>query len=213
MTAIQESLYEHLFPLTTIMKQRVVDNFDGDTLNERWTQRIIDTAPTFAMVDAIDEGFSILTATVSDDGGALEFNNIRHYLNTASIVLGVIRPLQTTSIMTYIGFYNTRTGFGGGTQLAEAGFDTFSDTVNFTIRTGDASATSVTSTTVVADTTFRLHQVELTSANSQYSINGNLEVTKTTNRPTIRLQPFFVVLTRTTAAREGRIRYLEAYNT
>ena len=32
---VKETVYEHLFPLTEVMRQRVVENFSGSVLDER----------------------------------------------------------------------------------------------------------------------------------------------------------------------------------
>jgi len=65
-----ESLYSKLNHPTQVAKQRVVERFDGDTLDERWTTEDTDGTNTFAMADVIDEGFEITTGGSS----GLNFN-------------------------------------------------------------------------------------------------------------------------------------------
>ena len=57
---------------------------------------------------------------------------------------------------------------------------------------------------------FRVGKVECGSANIKLSVDGVLEVTKTTNSPSAKLQPKFSVYGNTKTA---SVRYMEAYNT
>lgn len=209
MTDTQNSLHEHLFPFTTVMKQRVVDNFDAESLNERWSQTNFAGGGTVSMEDAINEGLKIVTNTTSLDAAQIDFaSNARHYSHTASVVIGVMRLVVTNLQQTVVAFRGTTTG----NDFAFAGCNTTDSTSLFVLRTADASTVTFTASSISLDTIFHTHKIELTSSNMLHTIDGVLETTKSTNRPTIKQQPVFLVQTRTSAARDGRIRYLEAYN-
>lgn len=203
------SVYQILTPLKTVRKQKFWDWFDGDNIRSWWSETVFGGGGTVSMADAVDEGLKIVSNTADQDGKQIDFNDIRHYSETASILIGVIRLLLTTSQDIMVAFRSVKTG----TDITFTGCDTIFDNVKFILRTGDGTTTSFSSTAINLDTIFRNHKTECGSANIKYTLDGILEITKTTNRPTAKLQPVFFAQTRTTTAREGHIRYLEAYNT
>lgn len=203
------SVYEMFDPLTTVRKQRFWDFFDGDDLRSWWTTNNIQGTPTFQMADVVDEGFEIITGATANDGGQILFNNIRQYSNTASMMISVIRALSNASQSAEVGLRQVISGL----NFALVGQKTDSSTTDYIIDTSDATTRTQTVATFALDTVFHVHQLELTSANAKYSIDGGLEVTKTTNLPTLKLQPVYFVQTLTTVAKTGRIRYLEVFNT
>jgi len=79
------SVYEILDPISTIRKQRFWDWFDGDALRSWWAQTSFGAGGTVSMEDAVDEGLKIVTNTASLDGQQIDFNDERHYSETASI--------------------------------------------------------------------------------------------------------------------------------
>jgi len=211
MTETQASLYEHLFPLTTIMKQRVVDNFDGDTLNERWTNTNVQGSNTFAMDDAIDRGFKITTGTSTADHGQIDFNDIRQYKHNDSQIIAVMKNITTTTTRTTV-------GFNDGDDIAVANNFTvvqnrFAD-LSFIQHIRNDGATSITATnsSISTDANVHLYDILTTSTNNILSIDNSTEVTSTTDLPTSKMQPQFAVRNDVAAARQGFIRYLEAYN-
>lgn len=211
MTATQESLYEHLFPLTTIMKQRVVDNLDGDTLNERWTVTHIGGGST-TMEDAIDDGFKITTGTTLNDSTRVQFGDIRQYAHNASVSICVMKTTTTATAETLVGF-NAEVG-SPINHFSFAGQITGISTTDYVLLTGDDATSSGTEATFALDTIFHIHQVENGSANIKYSIDGVLEVTKESNRPIAKLQPILWKKTKlASTARIGHYRYYEAFNT
>lgn len=211
MTATQDSLYEHLFPLTTVMKQRVVDNFDGDSLNERWQTNVFSGGtPTFAMVDAVDEGFEIDSASsVSPRGGFINFNVIRQYDFDNAIHISEWRVLSIASVI-------TACGFGGDAPTlsdhrCEARFDSVVG-ANYLLLTSDGTTNTTSDSGVVADTNFHTFKTRLTSTLAELFIDGALETSKTDRLPAAKMEPIFIVLQRSAAAKQGHIRYYEAFN-
>ncbi len=205
----QASLYEHLFAITTIMKQRVVERFSGDTIDERWDLHNLSGTGSGAMVDAINEGFQVLSDTVSGRATAFGFNNIRQYDPVNCIVIFVARRVSTINSVADIGFTNDEPD-GSSTHKAEVRLDQNNSV--YALLTGDGTQTSQNGT-VSTDTVFHSFKLELGSADIKMTIDGILDVTKTTNRPTLKLQPWFRASNRVTGAAELHIRYLEAYNT
>jgi hypothetical protein len=84
---------------------------------------------------------------------------------------------------------------------------------NLLLYTGDASASSQAQTDIPRDIVYHTTKLECGSADIKLTVDGVLKVTKTTNIPTVKLQPVCFVESRDATAREGRIRYMECYNT
>jgi len=204
------SLYEHLFPLTTVMKQRVVENFDGNDLDERWTKLDFGVA-TFGMDDVVNNGYKIVTGITTNDNGALTFNNIRHYSKTAAVCIGVYKVDIVASAGSATGFANVVTDFVANNYAViwnNAGISS-----DYTLTTKDGGTSSSTNFGISRDNIFHVNKVEVKSASAEGSQDGVLKATNTERLPTLDLQPTFIVSTRTAAARQGNIRYIEAYNT
>jgi len=202
------SLYEAFNPLTTIAKTHFIEWFSGDDLDTIWTK--VDGAGTgvFSMQDTIDEGFEIQTGALINNHSYINFNSIRHYAHDASILISISRITNLTSSVEQSGFQDTNS-FG---HFAIMQNDSAA-TPNFELNTKDGTTGSVQQGSVARDTSFHVKKLENTSTSNIMTIDGILDVTKTNNRPGVRLQPIVRAFTRTTAAKEVRVRYLEAYNT
>ena len=204
------SLYEQVSDLSTIKKQWFVELFQGDALDtDRWQTTDIAGTGTFAMVDAINGGFSIITSASSNDRSRINFNDKRQYDHQNSVIIGSTKNIQSTSIKTLFGFA------GDITHTADFAFvegDPDESSGNFGLLTKDATTSSKTGSTTAVDTDWHIHKIQCSSTDIQLTIDDLLEVTKTTNRPSAKLQPTYQAQTTTTATREGRINYMECYN-
>ena len=208
MVDTQESLYEQLYSLSTIAKQRFVENFSGDSLDtDRWQTTNVSGTGTFAMADSADEGFSITTGGSSGNISNITFNNKRPFSKTGSVCIAIYRRVNTGLV---------RTGFASDTadaNTSQAYSDNNAGNTHYKLFTAGGGFTS-TATSINTDTNFHVHKIELTSSNAQLTIDGNLEVTKTTNLPPNDLQPKMNVYRNpSTGTHESRIKYMECYNT
>ena len=191
--------------------QRFIDRFDGDALRSWWTENDVLGTGTFAMLDDINEGFSITTGSTTNDASAIDFNDIRQYSNTNSGLISIHKQISATTTVTNLsGLVNPSFFYNRNSSMV--GIHTTSDANNFVIRTADNDATSGTGTTVSTDTNWHEFRNELNSSNSLLWIDKSFELVKTTNLPTLKLQPAFLEQTLTSSTREGRIRYMEAWN-
>jgi hypothetical protein len=196
-------------PLTTVRKQHFWEWFSGDTLNSRWTTTNIVGTNSYAMNDSTNGGFKITSGANNGDVGGINFNNKRQFAHDGSVHISIWKKVATSSrIMS--GLKNS------GTDQVQTEFAICYDGENGTwkiLTTGDASSNSSTVSSVAEDTSFHNYKIETSSSNIVLDIDGVTEVTKTTNRPTVKLQPVFQTRTLTSATKEGLIRYCEAYNT
>ena len=204
-----ESVYEILNKPTEIRKQRFWDWFDGDALRSWWTKNDLVGNGTFAMVDTVDEGFGVTTGAINNNSSSINFGDIRPFNETACVCIGIVKRVSDLS--------NLKSGLANITlnDSIESAFYR-DDTVRTfkELRTGDNIGNTVLATDIVIDTNFTKYKIECGSANIKLSLDGILKITKTTDRPTVRLQPDPLNMsTRTSAAREGRSRYCEVYNT
>ena len=221
MTTSSGSLYEQLFPLTTVMKQRFVDNFSGDTLGERWDYTLLNGTATGSMGDSINGGFNhTSTATGGTSESITTFNNKRqfNYLGAIFIcIAGWSGTFASTRMMQRGGFkYENGSGFNSG-NLAGFAKPTASP-YNFQAMTASsASGLTATDTTVSSTSadTFNVFKGELKSASFDLTINGGTATTNTTKLPTTKLQPYLYSWSYqpTAGSMTASFNYYEAYNT
>jgi len=105
-------LYELLYG-SSLAKQRVVDDFSGDTLNERWTTNNVSGSNTFQMSDNIDGGFEIVTGSSLNNAGSITFNNIRQYSNVGASVIQVSQSTSAVDRLKQGGLSNSSSFVGG----------------------------------------------------------------------------------------------------
>lgn len=203
----KDSVYEILDPLTTIRKTRFWDWFDGNDLKSWWTENNGAGTGTFAMVDAVNEGFSITTDTAASDDSRIFFNDKRHYDFANSVLITVSRAVTATGI-SWIPMLVDNTSFTHRMIVRVDSTSTFYD-----LNTRGGGAATVVATTVPTDTTFRVNKGELSSAKAEFTLDGVLEATSSTNLPSVKLQPMVRMNARASGGKEGRVRYLEAFNT
>lgn len=200
--SITSSLYERLSALTQVMGQRVVETFEGALVNERWNDI---GSGSSAMADAVDGGL-IITADSSQAAG-INFNNKRQYDFEDSVIISTWkRGESSTAQFARVGLINSSVS----TNLALCQDDVGGGNFKL-LKTGDNSSSSSTNSTISSDTNFHVVKIETGSANTLLTIDGVLEVTKSTNRPTLKMQPF-VEGGATGTTSTCSIRYLEMYN-
>jgi hypothetical protein len=199
------SMYESRSALTTIQKQHFVEWFSGSALPSYWT--LTNTAGTgsVAMADEVDGGIAISTGATQFDGCRLVFNNKRQYAPADSTVIVVSKRDANCG---------TQVGFCGATQdLDSATINNDSSGTYYGLRTADATTPSLTDTNVGIDTSYHTHKIICGSSNIINYIDGVIKVTKTTNRPTLKMQPCLFIFSRTTGAKIMNSTYMECYNT
>jgi len=201
-----KSLYEQLFPLTTVMKQRVVDNFDGDTINERWNTT--DNLQTISMLDAVDGGLEL--AATANHNGVIHFNEIRHYDPTTAVLIAVMKYGDVASQRFSLALSNDHNPNAGLAHMVD--ITGITSLTNWRYGSTDGVFSSANST-ISNDSNYHTWKIETSSANLKFFLDGVLDVTKTTNRPTNKCQPVLQAATPTASGRTTNIRYLEVYNT
>jgi hypothetical protein len=225
MPATSASLYEKLFPLTTVMKQRMVENFSGDALNtDRWGTQT-STGASYVMNNEVDGGLKVTTGTglynpagigfapTSTSGNP--FNTPRQYSHTGSVIIFVQKWTSHTAgtSASTSGFHSERRGDNAGANGC-AGLASLWN-ANFLLRTcaGNQSQSN-TNTTVPVDNNWHSYKIELTSSSAGESIDGALEVSHTTNLPADKMAPCFGVQNHSNnGASSFNLSYVEAYNT
>jgi hypothetical protein len=201
------SVYELMHPLTIERKTRFWDWFDGDDLRNWWNFTDVAGTGSGAMVDSVDEGYGVTSGASDNNNSEIDFNNIEHYDFNNSIVQFIARTTLSTSRFLISGLMTDKT-----VQTHLAGFQDDSDRTFSVLNTGNGSETLV-DTTLGHDTNFHIIKIDIFPTFVKLYIDGALEATSTSNLPDQAMQPYFRMGTRTTAARTGHIRYLEAYNT
>ena len=215
--ARQDSLINILEPSrATITKTHFVEWFSGDILDPIWdTQTIIGTITAFDMVDAVNQGFRILTSTTLPSRGCVVAANTERHFDPRNCVMEAVNRSTPTNFQNSVGFGNRSDGDMGNTpdeamfyqQPSQLTFERFS-----TIR---ASSQTAVNTTVVINTNFNHTKQELDSTKAQLFINGILEATIVTDLPlsSSKLYAGFCCQnTGAAVATEIRVTFMEAYN-
>jgi hypothetical protein len=215
------SVYEMTNPLTTVRKQHFWDYFSGATLNSRWTERnglsgdgTVSTSYA-VMTDELNGGVKISSNTGTWGKSSLSFDGKRPFDAAASVMI----------------FISRRTGHGVGYNITglndsvmtwdnapqEVGIKNYSEDSSYRVITSDGTQQTETdfNPTVSTDTNFHQFKIENTSTSNSGYIDGVLGLTKTTNRPTGKVQPQIFALTKAAeqASAINQIRYIEVYNT
>lgn len=206
-----KSIYDQLNASGTIAKQRMVETFSGDALDtDRWELTQIVATCTATMADSVDGGLLFQTDSGSGSPSAsLTFNNKRHYNATGFKFISICKKNDDN--------LGIKGGMGSSTSVNpdHHAFMIEGTLASYkTLATKDGSTGSETASSIALSQNVFEYDIEGTAADVKLGINGNIEVTKTTNRPSDPLQPYLYIQSRTTAAvKDYNVRYVEAFNT
>jgi hypothetical protein len=202
------SFYELTSPLAKVQGQRFIDRFSGDASRSWWRQQDISGGTaTFAMVDDVNEGFSIATDTTTGSRSELDFNDIRPFDETSVGVIAQTKRVTVTNGSMTVGLTNTNGN--SGTDVLN-----FNDESSQTFKrmvSKDTAPNSVVST-IAIDENWTTYKFQLTSSAMRGWINKSFECLSTTQLPNLDMQPFFLCANLSTNVSEVRIRYYEAWN-
>ena len=205
-----ESMYESRSELTTVQNQHFVEWFSGKELGHYWTLTQIVATCTATISDSVDGGMLFQTDSGSGSPSAcLTFNNKRQY-NPAGFRFISICQKNDDNLGIKGGIGNDKVvNPSHYAFMMEGSFVSYKS-----LETKDGSTASLTASSIALSQNAFTYDIEGTSSNVKLGINGNLEVTKTTNRPTAACQPFLYIQSRSTAAvKDYNIRYVECFNT
>ncbi len=187
-------------------KQHFIEWFSGKQLPSYWTQVNTSGTGIIAMEDSVDGGFSITSGATVANNTQITFNNKRQYNPTSCEIISVMRR-NTGGTLSVSAMANTA-------AVTSQFFDMEDDTSDGFKTLGSANATfSQISSDVVSNTDWTNYKGVVSASDIKMYINGVLKVTKTTNRPSLVLQPTLMSKSRTAGAKQTSFRYLECYNT
>lgn len=204
-------MYQAFDDLTTVRKQHFVEWFSGSTLDSIWTSYDQIGSATEAMSDSVDGGFEIQHSSTTNSWNGIYFNNKRQYEETGSVIIGVVKRIFGGDSG---GYHYGLAGSNSTNQDQSANIvsDT-AQTTNFGLRTEDTSG-AVTEGSTVVDDNWHSVKIELSASDCVMTLDGVSDATRTTNLPTIPLEPILYGISRSSASNDiTAIRYCEAYNT
>ena len=188
------SVIESYNQLPTIPKQHLVEWFTGHSLNtDRWTQLYTNGTGTAGMSNSIDGGYYQTTNSASNAGAEIAFadtwnggTNIRPFSHLGSTIIWVCKISNASNM-------NFGSGMGEMARADGAGNNavyTFLYGSNFGMRTcfSDGSQSNLDSG-VSGDTNFHAHKMSLKQARGEYTLDGVLRGTVSTNLPQAVMQP------------------------
>lgn len=205
-----DNMYDVFSDETSVLKQHFIEWFSGGAMPAIWTFRNVAGTGSSGMVDLVDEGAFVNAGANSNDRSSIDFNSKRQYAHNASVAICVFRRAEATAACA-AGFTDDPT-YPANDDRAVA-----LDATNQThkcLYTGDGTTESVQLSDVAIDTNWTVYKIVLGSSDIKLYINGVLKVTKTSNRPAVKLQPSVRTYNLGGAgSRSTRVRYFEAYNT
>ena len=216
------SVYEMFVEdLTTVRKQHFWEYFSGSTLNSRWTERngisgdgTVSTSYA-VMADEVNGGVKISSNTGTWGKTALSFNGKRQFDATASVMIFNGRRTGHNIGYNITGLNDSVMTWDNAPQ--EVGIKNYSGDSSFKVITSDGTQQSETdfNPTVAVDTNFHQFKIINTSTSNSGYIDGVLGLSKTTNRPTGKVQPQMLAMTyyAEQASVINQINYVECYNT
>lgn len=207
-----ESLYSFFNPLTTVAKIHFWEWFQGQDIDfNKWERENFVSTGTFAMTDEESGGYSIINGAASNGSSGINFFQKRQYDPTGCEMIFVTKRVSSVSNLSDITFSNLGAGSGEATDLAGMRHDSAATYVD--CMTADASTRTSTSSDVAQHANWTVVKIALDGTDTKMYLDGVLKVTKTTNKPTVKLQPQALITTRAGDAREIRMRYMECKNT
>jgi len=201
-----KALIDYLNAPGVVPLQRVVDNFDGDSLNERWTLTDSTGTGSGAMNDAVDGGYRLTSGTGFFDTIRIDFNNIAHYEETGCVFIGILNIDSTTSNTQSAGLADT-----GPASPHRALYKNASGSTFLQLETNGGSTTTGDSS-IAIDTATHKAQIDMRSASALLTIDDSLEIVNTANLPTQPMQPTLVMLGQAGSAKTGNYNYCEVFN-
>lgn len=206
----ESSIYEIFNAITVQAKQRFVDWMSGSNLSSIWTKTNVAGAGTFASMDAVDDGYSISSGVLLNNESQINFNNMRQIIHDSSVYIALLKAVTNSLSVQYGGLSTDQLTLTGVGDKALYCVDT--NNANTSLRTADGSTNSETTTDVGIDTSYHNAKISCESSNILLYQDGVLKVTKSSNRPAVKLQPVVGVMNRVALAKEVRCKYLEIYN-
>ncbi len=190
-----------------------VEWFYGNDLKNYWLKFNNSGIGTFAMVDEINEGFSILTDSIINANNQISFGNTKHYDSQACELIQIGRRVTANSGVIF-GFTDEPFGRLGSTINNQLSLiNNTNNTNQFFLHNNGSPPNSVIDTGLPIDTNFTKYKFQGNSTFAQLFVNGTLRATATTDLPTGSVQPAMQVQANTVTPGEGRISYQEIYNT
>ena len=208
---------------TSVAKQRFVENFSGSVLDiDRW-KFITQHSSTAVMSDSIDGGLIVSTTAGANYNGAISFNttntwdslNIRNFAHNSSVYIDVFKQNGASTAHKVIvhGMGEKIRGDGAGNNASLWGSGSNMNTSYFMSRTCASNGSQTdTASDVAYDQNWHNYKIENKSASVEYTLDGVLKTTITTNLPASRMAPLNGVQANGSVSSYS-IRYVECYNT
>ena len=195
------------------VKQHFIDWFSGKQASSHWAlTHPSGSGGTFVGKDEVNGGMIFTSGTSGNNNCVWWFNNKRQYNPTGFIQIAVWRNDPTSSGHSY---NQTIVGMSNASDNGQYTYWQFNGaTAYFRIRNrGSGSAGALIDSSVTKDQVFHKFKIEGKSASLEYSIDDALEITRTSELPSVALQPIIKGDNSGQNPLVGAIRYMEIYNT
>ena len=221
----KDCMYALLHAPGQIMKQRFVEDFSGQVLDDfTWATYVGGSGGAIALSDSVDGGLEIKSSTTNMsliDFAPSDAAKKRPFNYNGCVQITTAKLTNVTNAIMRIGMrsnYRTEGGSYVRIQLYGAAGGAHGSQENIISINSDnfsVTNTDITSSSTPSMFDWLTHKIECKSSTTEYSINGILKVTAS-GIPDEQLMPFIEVKNEEgTAASNpiGNVRYMECYNT
>ena len=195
-------------------KQHFIEWFSGKQLPSYWAlTQPSGSGGTFVGKDEVDGGMIFTSGSSGNNNCIWYFNDKRQFNPSGFVQIAVWRNDPTSSGHSY---NQTIVGMSsaGGISNHYAYWQFNNATSYFRIRNkGSGSAGAIIDSSVAKDQVFHKFTIEGKSSSLEYSIDDALEITRTSELPSVALQPIIKGANSGQNPLVGAIRYMECYNT
>jgi|TARA_R110002051_G_scaffold306455_1_gene377024 hypothetical protein len=192
--------------------QHFVEWFTGAALRtDTWNLGNSHAGYTIEMDDSVNGGLKLINNAVHTETAVIDFDDIRQYNQTANAVVSVFKSAPTSGgVMVGLGEdWENQNNYDSATMQVDAGY------AGMAVQTlsSDGTSQTTTATGFSADANYHVYKLECTSTALNPTIDGVTRTTKTTNRPTVKMQPVIKAYSYSGNTTQLNINYYEAYNT
>ena len=194
-------------------KQHFIDWCSGkggtNRTDFKWVFRSI-SGTSGAMESSIDGGFKLSASSAGNSRGEISFNdNSRPFDLQNSVLICVNKSETIANVKNWVGLLRAKAqndDFGQFGCMSD-----YSSTKN-SLNTYRGGSESNTQSSRNMDTDWHVNKIDFSSGDVNAYVDGNLEITKTTDLPIGNAQPVFWINGLTSNSTEHSMRYLEVYN-
>jgi len=200
-----------------VSESRFVEWFSGSVLDQVWDQTNLPpfNAPTFSMIDDINEGFSIFVPAINPSKGSITAGKSQRQYDPLGCEMESVQRNVFVNGRSATGFGNRLDGDLGNTPDESVFVANDSTQTFYNLNNVNGVSQTLVNSSIPVDQIFHRTKLELEPTTSRLFIDTILEATNTTTLPdpNTKLYAGTKIATFAVLTAEVRIRFMEVLNT